>query len=97
MPEFSKQEQDHINQLETMDRYLIDPEYHCLRSFDGRPVMKESTIPAVIGVMAAACVICAVLGFMSESTQRLLLLAAAVFLAFYAFRYCQYLKALKGK
>ena len=48
MHEFDKKEQQRISSLEQMDRYLIDPRDHVLRSFDGRPVMQEKTIPVII-------------------------------------------------
>ena len=97
MFEFDKKEQQRISSLQQMDRYLIDPRDHVLRSFDGRPVMKESTIPVIIAIMLAGCAACAVLGLLRQSTQRILLLAAAAFCGFYAVRYYQYLRALKGK
>ena len=52
MHEFDKKEQQRISSLEQMDRYLIDPRDHVLRSFDGRPVMQEKTMPVIILIIA---------------------------------------------
>lgn len=97
MHEFDKKEQQRISSLEQMDRYLIDPRDHVLRSFDGRPVMREKTIPVIILIMLAGCIACAAIGLFQPSTQKILLMAAAAFFGFYAVRYYQYLRALKGK
>ena len=97
MFEFSKEEQQRISALEQIDRYLIDPRDHVLRSIDGRPVMKESTIPKMIMIMLLCCVISIGVGVFLMGAQRILLMAAAAFFGFYAIRYYQYLNALKGK
>lgn len=97
MFEFSKEEQQRISSLEQIDRYLIDPRDHVLRSFDGRPVMKESTIPKMIIIMLVCCVISIAIGVFRMGAQRILMMAAAAFFGFYAVRYYQYLNALRGK
>ena len=97
MIEYSKKEQQRISALEQIDRYLIDTQDHVLRSIDGRPVMKETTIPKMIAVMVICCVISIAIGVFRQSTQRILLMAAAAFFGFYAVRYYQYLRALRGK
>lgn len=97
MQEFDRKEQERISSLPQIDRYLVDSEYHVLRSFDGRPVMKEKTVPVVMGLMIAGCLVSAAVALFRESTQRILMLAAAAFFAFYALRYYQYLQALRGK
>ena len=97
MHEYSKKEQQRINELEQIDRYLIDPRDHVLRAIDGRPVMKESTVPVMIALMLAGCLICIGIGVFRTSAQRILMMGAAAFFAFYAVRYYQYLRALKGK
>lgn len=97
MYEYSRKEQERISALEQIDRYLIDPQDHVLRSIDGRPVMKESTIPKMITSMLICCMISIAIGVFRESTQRILMMAASAFFGFYAVRYYQYYRALKGK
>ncbi len=97
MQEFDRKEQERISSLPQIDRYLVDAEYHVLRSFDGRPVMQEKTVPVIMILMIIGCIASIAIGILREGTQRILMLAAAAFFAFYALRYYQYMQALKGK
>lgn len=97
MYEYPKKEQQRISELEQIDRYLIDTRDHVLRSFDGRPVMREKTIPVIIVIMLVCAAVSVAIGVFQTSTRRILMMAAAAFFVFYAIRYYQYLRALKGK
>jgi hypothetical protein len=97
MQEFDRKEQERISSLPQIDRYLVDSEYHVLRSFDGRPVMKEKTVPVIMILMITGCLASIAIAFFAEGTQRILMFAAAAFFAFYGLRYYQYMQALKGK
>ncbi len=97
MSELNKKEQERLNRLKQIDRYLIDPRDHVLRSFDGRSVMKEKTVPVIAAIMVICAVLCAVFAFTRPQTQKILLFAAAAFFVFYGVRYWQYYMALKGK
>ena len=97
MQEYPKKEQRRISELEQIDRYLIDTRDHVLRSFDGRPVIKESTIPVIIIIMLVCGAVSVGIGIFQTSTRRILMMAAAALFIFYAIRYYQYLRALRGK